>query len=233
MWTVLNRGIDPGTIAAIVREAGPVAEVKEQRHFVAAGKKFFYSDAASPHRLALLKAIHLDLAREIPFDDLFAEPVVDHAYLLFKSGGAPATAIHQDRPYWVEKESLPSMFTAWASLSEIDAENGALTFNVQNKVPPEEIRRFNTGGTLYPHIDHNYSGEHSALSVAPDAARALGADMTVVPAKAGQVIVFDGFEPHGSTDNRTGSSRLALKVVYGEGQHLARYLLKVRDLVAV
>lgn len=233
MWTTLRSPISADVVAEVVRDSADYVDMKEQRHFVAAGKRFFFAGSASPNRLPLLRRIHDDIARQVPFDELFEQPVIDHAYLLFKSAGAPATAIHQDRPYWLDKEPTPTMFTAWASLTTIGPDKGALTLNAANWVAPEQIRAFNTAGALYEHTEHVYSAGNTALAVDSTADLSLRPTLSPVPAGAGEVIVFDGFEPHGSTDNASESSRLALKVVYGEGRQVARYLMTLRELAAV
>jgi len=218
MWTILNSRINADTVDRIIQEAADHARLREDRHFVTAGKSFFGHRVLAPERAELLFAIHRDIAAQIPFRDLFEVPSIDHAYLLFKSPGAPATAVHQDRPFWVEKEPTPTQFTCWISLTRIDAHNGALTLNPASKVDPAEIGRFNTGGTLYPHRDFVYGADHSALAMETEHAERLAVAMIPTVAEAGEVIIFDGFEPHGSTDNTSTESRLALKIVYAEGR---------------
>jgi len=141
--------------------------------------------------------------------------------------------IHQDRAFWVGRETKPTLFTAWVSLAAIHAKNGALTFNLQNKVAPPQVQRFNTQGTLHEHVEYQYGGQNSSLAVAPAVAEQLRSQMSPIEAVAGSVILFDGFEPHGSTDNESDSSRLALKIVYGEGVGRAAWLVKLAELSSV
>jgi len=79
MWTLLDSPIAASTVNEITREANEYATMREDRHFVAAGKQFFHAGPTTPQRLPLLKAIHDDIAREVPFAEIFEEPVIDHA----------------------------------------------------------------------------------------------------------------------------------------------------------
>lgn len=224
MWSRVNRALSEETIAAVLRESREIAAAREDRHFVFEGKKFFLT------RPKLLRRIHLEVDRALGLRQRVKSPALNHAFLLFKSGPGPATKAHQDRAYWLDIETDCSMFTVWIALERIDGGKGALMLNPSGQSGLDDFFKGINRGELLAHHPDQYGGGGFTTVLDDGLAANLRANMTAQEADAGDVILFDAFEPHASTENTQSAPRLAMKLVYGSRLSMNSFMIDLDKL---
>ena len=154
--------------------------------------------------------------REISSTITFDVPVIDHASLLIKGAGAPRTALHQDRPYWIGKEATPSIVSVWIALEDMSRERGGLMLSLGNEVSVGDMSSFNTGSIL-EHEECAVPAGGFPITIKDRTASRMTESMGVIGMARGEAIAFDSFEPHMSGPNIMPSPRLAMKIAYAEG----------------
>lgn len=219
MWFRVPTAITDSAIDAVLLKSGAIADTQEDRHFVAAGKTFFRD-----HQKLLL-GVHREVAQALDLSKFVPRHAINHSFLLYKSGPGPATRCHQDRPYWLDIEPDCTMFTVWVALEDVTENMGALTLNPANEVDLETFFSGYKSGTLLDHRDDQYGGGGFSITLPDDVAAQFAADFVPQPMKRGDIVVFDAFEPHASTDNAADTTRLAMKLVYGDPDSMASYLI--------
>lgn len=225
MWTKLTNVVSTKTIEQTLNAARSLIDLSEDRHFVREGKNFFDT------RAKLLKTIHKDVDTTLNLRKRMKDPAVNHSFLLFKSGPGPATKPHQDRPYWLKVEDKCTMFTAWIALGPIDETQGALRLNLSNEVNLEEFfSGIASEREILPHSKDQYAGGGFTTILEEQVAAKLEENMVPIKVDAGDVVLFDAFEPHSSTQNSSPSPRLAMKIVYGEKWSMKTYLIDFNKL---
>ena len=137
--------------------------------------------------------------------------------------------MHQDRPYWIRKEVIPTIFSVWIALEDMSEENGGLILSRRNEVDAADISAFNTGAILAHQEVVDSSGTFPLL-IPDKIASALAKSMEFIDMAKGEAVAFDSFEPHMSRANTTSSPRIAMKIAYAEGDGKAHYLTRVDDL---
>lgn len=197
-------------------------------HFSRAGRYCFENNENGD---SYLKKILQDLISKVDIFAYYQEPVVHHSFLLAKMPKGVATRLHQDRPYWGGFEDSPvTMATAWFSLGNIDESNGCLLLNTRNET--QDIHQFNTQTHIYEHSPDSYTAQQGALTIPEPEAATLYKTLSPVPVGVGDLLFFDAYEPHCSTQNASANPRLAFKVVFGEKDKLSRFYKPVRKLLA-
>lgn len=210
MWFRIENALSDQVIAAVLSKSGEIAQTHEDRHFVKAGKTFFNDNPK------LLLSVHGEVAAAMDLATHAPALAINHSFLLYKSGPGPATRCHQDRPYWLDIEPSCTMFTVWLALDDVTKTMGSLTLNPETEV---DANRFFAGykqGTMLDHVDDQYGGGGFTITLPEDVANTLAKDLTPQPMKRGDLVVFDAFEPHASTANDVATTRLAMKIVYGD-----------------
>ena len=140
---------------------------------------------------------------------LFGEPAVMFKDKInFKLPGGDGFKPHQDQQAgWTVYASL--FITAMIAVDDATAENGCL------EIAPSQHKR----GMLGP--------EWKPLS----AGDMTGFQLTPLPTRAGDVVFFDSYVPHGSQPNLSGNPRRVLYVTYNrarEGDHRDYYFTEKR-----
>ena len=210
MWFRIPNALSDATIDAILSKSGAIAQTHEDRRFVKAGKTFFRDNSK------LLMSVHDDVAKAMGLAELAPRQAINHAFLLYKSGPGPATRCHQDRPYWFDIEPECTMFTLWLALGDVTESMGSLTLSPDNEVHAPTFFSGYKSGHLLDHEDDQYGGGGFTITLPDDVAESLAKDLRPQPMKRGDLVVFDAFEPHASTANEEATTRLAMKIVYGD-----------------
>ena len=182
-----------------------------------------------PDKLDLLRPFHLEIWPEISSTITFDVPVIDHASLLIKGAGAPRTALHQDRPYWIGKEATPSIVSVWIALEDMSRERGGLMLSLGNEVSVGDMSSFNTGSTL----EHEQGAEPEGgfpISIPDQVASRMAGSMGFIGMSKGEAVAFDSFEPHMAGSNNSPAPRLAMKIAYAEGRQKTHYLTRIDAL---
>lgn len=109
--------------------------------------------------------------------------------LFAKPPGLPGQAWHQDERYIPTRDR--SLVGAWIALDDADEDNGCL------RVLPQSHRP----GRLYPLGDHGQPDEFDPGEQAHGFDESIGGGEVMVPAKAGDVIFFNGYLLHRSKRN--------------------------------
>lgn len=229
MWCKLDSCVRHENIDALLGRASKVVTTEDRTEIVFSGKDFFGDDSVENGNFDLLKQLHCDVWPSISEQFAFEVPVVDHSYLMIKNPGGAMTRMHQDRAYWLRKESEPTIFSVWIALDNISESNGGLLLSRQNKVSPDDLSSFNTGLAL-EHEEVSDSDGSFPLLIPEDVASGLRASMASVDMEKGDAILFDGLEPHMSGANSSESPRLAMKIAYAEGQGKTHHLIRVDEL---
>ena len=193
------------------------------------GKSFFVGKQAEGNNFDLLRRFHMEIWPEISNLVALDVPAVDHASLLVKGPGAPGTALHQDRPYWVGREASASIFSVWIALEDMSKERGGLMLAVDNQVGVSEMSSFNEG-TVLEHEDGADPAGSFPISIQDHIASRMMGSMGFVSMARGEAVAFDSFEPHMSGPNTTPTPRLAMKIAYAEGREKTRYLTRTETL---
>lgn len=229
MW-MLQPGVLPTDLCrTLIDEADRQGLVRfEERHFVSGGKTFFGSRGG----LGRLKRVMQAVAARTSILDRFRVPVIEHAYLLIKSASGPATPVHQDRAFWTKKETTEpaSMLTLWFAMEPIPADRGALRLTRHGRT--DDATRLNGEPRLYHHIQTEFSGSGNfGLVIDGPEAEIIETELETVCPEAGDLVVFDAYEPHGSMPHQGEGARMAFKVVLGERDRLSAWLVPVDDLL--
>ena len=230
MWCRLKSRIPGENVDNLLGRAGSIVSSsgsKESLHWV--GKDFFGGELPEPGRVDLLRLFHSEIWPEISNVVAFEVPVVDHASLLIKGAGAPRTALHQDRPYWIGKEATPSIFSVWIALEDMSRERGGLMLSLENEVSVSDMSSFNTGSTL----EHEQGAEPEGgfpISIPDQVASRMAGSMGFIGMSKGEAVAFDSFEPHMSGPNNSPAPRLAMKIAYAEGRQKTHYLTRADAL---
>ncbi|MEM7093824.1 MAG: phytanoyl-CoA dioxygenase family protein [Actinomycetota bacterium] len=109
--------------------------------------------------------------------------------LFAKPPGLPGQAWHQDERYIPTRDR--SLVGAWIALDDADEENGCL------RVLPQSHRP----GRIYPLRDHGHPDEFDPGEEAHGFDPSTGGGEILVPAKAGDVVFFNGYLLHRSKRN--------------------------------
>lgn len=231
MWSTLESQVSVENIDALLSRASTVITTNDVKEIVFSGKDFFGSESVENGNFDLLKRIHLNVWPKISDQFAFNLPVIDHSYLLIKNPGGAVTKMHQDRPYWVRKESVATIFSVWIALGGISKKNGGLLLSRQNEVSPDDLSSFNTGSAL-EHEEIAESDGSFPLLIPEDVASGLQESMESIDMEKGDAILFDSFEPHMSSANTSESPRLAMKIAYAEGEGMTptHYLTRLDEL---
>jgi len=179
----------------------------EKRHFNKSGKFFFYENL---NRLRLLKNILVELLKKTNVTKKYNNIYLDHAMLLLKSKGGNPTKPHQDIAFWkkIEKNKV-SMITFWIALEDIDRNKGCLLVSSKQE---ENLINFNEKKRYFKHTKIK-----NTLLIKQDLKKIIFKPLEVLK---GNIVAFDAFELHGSTNNMKTSPRLAFKIVFREGKGL-------------
>lgn len=230
MWCRLTSRISDENVDALLGRAGALVSSSDNNESVRwRGKEFFEDGLRAHSNFDLLRLFHREIWSEISSTVVFDVPVIDHASLLIKGAGAARTALHQDRPYWVGRDALPSIFSVWIALEEMSEEKGGLMVSLENEVGVSEMSSFNSGSIL----EHEEGVEPEGgfpISIPDRTASRMVESMGFVGLVKGEAIAFDSFEPHMSGPNTTPTPRLAMKIAYAEGKEKTHYLTRVDAL---
>lgn len=230
MWCRLKSRIPGENVDSLLGRAGSIVSSsgsEESLHWV--GKGFFGGELPEPGRVDLLRLFHSEIWPEISNVVAFEVPVVDHASLLIKGAGAPRTALHQDRPYWIGKEATPSIFSVWIALEDMSKERGGLMLSLENEASVSDMTSFNTGSAL----EHEQGAEPEGgfpISIPSQIASRVAESMGFIRMSKGEAVAFDSFEPHMSGPNNSPTPRLAMKIAYAEGRQKTHYLARIDAL---
>ena len=229
MWCKLTSRVSDEHIDALLGRADAIVSSSDHKGSVHWGKDFFVGNLPEDNNYDLLRLFHLELWPEISNIVAFDVPVIDHASLLIKGAGAAGTSMHQDRPYWVRREPLPTIFSVWIALEDMSKERGGLMLSRENRVGVSEMSSFNTGSIL-EHEEGAVPAGGFPISIPDRIASQMAESMKFVGMAKGEAIAFDSFEPHMSGPNITTTPRLAMKIAYAEGKEKTQYLTRTDAL---
>ena len=111
MWCRLPSRISSSATDALLERAENLISASQKDTSITFGKDFFGGVNAENNNLDLLRQLHRDLWPDIAGLVRLKVPVVDDAILLIKGAGAPGTALHQNRAYWVSRDPIPTIFS--------------------------------------------------------------------------------------------------------------------------
>lgn len=229
MWSRLTSRIPAVTIDALLARANTLIASSQSDSSITFGKEFFDASGTEDNNLDLLQQLHQCLWPEIADFVALKVPVVDHASLLIKGTGAPGTALHQDRAYWVDRDPRPTIFSVWIALEDLSEANGGLMLCRDNEVSVSGMSSFNTETVL----DHTYDANQAGgfpIVIPDDVAEEMKKSMAVVELAKGEAVAFDSFEPHTTGPNVITTPRLAMKIAYSDGQEKSRFLIRTDEL---
>ena len=229
MWCRLTSRVSDGNIGALLGRADEIVSSSDDKETLRWAKDFFSSELPENNNLDLLRSFHLEIWPEISNALAFDVPVVDHASLLIKGAGAPGTAMHQDRAYWVGRDPSPSIFSVWIALDDMSKENGGLMLSLENQVDVGDMSSFNTGSIL-EHEECAVPVGGFPITIKDQTASRMTESMGVIGMARGEAIAFDSFEPHMSGPNITPTPRMAMKIAYAEGREKTKYLSRTDAL---
>lgn len=216
MWCIEKNIIDKKIIKKILDNSNFIHNKIESRHFINSGKVFFFKYKNFKILRLLIKDILEKLNLNLNKNDL----VLDHTYLLYKSSSKDnlgnKTHPHQDIDYWLDKKNAETMFTIWIPLEDIDQTKGCLVLNKKNQFDIKiSGNKLNSNKIYLKHIiNHENSGFNRELNT-EEVKNFEKQELESLSCKAGDVIIFDCFEPHSSTPNYSGYTRKAMKIVIG------------------
>jgi ectoine hydroxylase-related dioxygenase (phytanoyl-CoA dioxygenase family) len=213
MYHFYNKVISQKLCDEINKRLAPYLQKDEQRHFVASGKKFFFSSMTG---LLFLHKVLSEITSKINLHEVYKKPYIDHAYLLLKPGGGNATPAHQDRPFWTNKEAADavSMITFWVALEDIDIDGGCLLVESSQV---EKLSNFNDESAKVCDHENTSQKEGNFNYIVTDSSGKIAKSLKPIEMKKGDVLAFDAFEIHASADNKRPTHRLSFKVVFREG----------------
>ena len=129
MWCRLPTRISSSAIDALLERAENLISDSQKDTSITFGKDFFGGIDAENNNLDLLQQLHQEFWPQITEIVNLNVPVVDDAILLIKGAGAPGTALHQDRAYWVSRDPIPTIFSVWIALEDLTEEKGGLVYH--------------------------------------------------------------------------------------------------------
>jgi len=229
MWSRLASRVSDEAIVTLLGRAQDLISKSEEDNSVSFGKDFFSGPDTEDNNLDLLRLLHQDIWPEMADLVNFDVPVVDHSILLIKGAGAPGTKLHQDRAYWVSRDSEPTIFSVWIALDDLTAEKGCLILSRDNEVDVSGMSAFNTGSILDHNEDYQQAGGFP-ITIPEATAKQMKESMAYIHLARGEALAFDSFEPHTTGPNTTSTPRLAMKIAYSEGKEKDRYLMRTEDL---
>jgi ectoine hydroxylase-related dioxygenase (phytanoyl-CoA dioxygenase family) len=215
MYQIYRKILSDETCDKIINKITNEYFKKEKTHFVREGKEFFFKNISN---LKLLKEVVQKICERINFEKFDNSLYIDHAFLLLKPGGGNATTCHQDRPFWIKKEinnNQVSMFTCWVALEQILENKGCLLVYSEKEV---DIKSFNTINLIFNHKDNRLKSGNFSWSI--DDSRIDANKLRSVEVSKGDIVAFDAFEVHSSTNNITDKHRLSFKIVFRRGNGL-------------
>ena len=229
MWCRLPFRISTSAIDSLLERADGLISAAQQDNSVTFGKDFFGRIDSENNNLDLLQQIHQDFWPEIADIVDLKVPVVDHTILLIKGAGAPGTALHQDRAYWVGRDPTPTIFSVWIALEDLTEEKGGLILSPDNQVSVSGMSAFNTGAILEHAEDYKQAGGFP-ITIPPAAATEMKKAMEFISLAKGEALAFDSFEAHTTGPNQTSTPRLAMKIAYSDGVDKDHYLIRTDEL---
>ncbi|MDA1298971.1 MAG: phytanoyl-CoA dioxygenase family protein [Proteobacteria bacterium] len=232
MWCRLKSRISAGTIDALLERAADLISNAQQDNSITFGKDFFGRIDSQNNNLDLLQRLHQDFWPEIADIVNLKLPVVDHTSLLIKGAGAPGTALHQDRAYWVSRDPEPTIFSVWIALEDLTEEKGGLILTPANQVSVDGMSAFNTGSIIEHTQDYKQAGGFP-ITVPVAAATEMKQSMEFISLAKGEALAFDSFEAHTTGPNQTTTPRLAMKIAYSDGTDKDYYLMRTDQLVSL
>ena len=231
MWSRLTSRISITTIDAVLARASDLIASSQSDSSITFGKDFFEDGGSTDNNLHLLQQLHQCLWPQIADIVNLEVPVVDHASLLIKGAGAPGTALHQDRAYWVARDPKPTIFSVWIALDDLSEENGGLMLRRDHEVSVDGMSSFNTETVL----DHLYDKDQVGgfpIVIPDDVAEEMKKTMVAVDLAKGEAGAFDSFEAHTTGPNTTDTPRLAMKIAYSDGKEKKRFVMRTDELEA-
>ena len=229
MWCRLPTRISSSAIDAILERAERLISASQKDTSITFGKDFFGGIDAENNNLDLLQQLHQEFWPQITEIVNLNVPVVDDAILLIKGAGAPGTALHQDRAYWVRRDPIPTIFSVWIALEDLTEEKGGLVLSPDNQVSVSEMSLFNKG-SLLKHEEDFVQSSHFPITIPKAAAAEMKKSMEFISLAKGEALAFDSFEPHTTGPNETSTPRLAMKIAYSDGLDKDRYLIQTEEL---
>ena len=229
MWCRLPFRISTNAIDSLLERADGLISAAQQDNSVTFGKDFFGRIDSENNNLDLLQQLHQDFWPEIADIVDLKVPVVDHTILLIKGAGAPGTALHQDRVYWVGRDPTPTIFSVWIALEDLTEEKGGLILSPDNQVCVSGMSAFNTGAILEHAEDYKQPGGFP-ITIPPVAATEMKQSMEFISLAKGEALAFDSFEAHTTGPNQTSTPRLAMKISYSDGADKDYYLIRTDEL---
>lgn len=202
-WVVVENLVDEARLA----------EVREELPRFAAGE-YPVANPADPPVVESVLAVHFphwvsdvvaDMVTHEGIADVLARITGAHlpfwdgrvkcmqSMLFAKPPGLPGQAWHQDERYIPTRDR--SLIGVWIALDDADDENGCL------RVLPRSHR----DGRLYPLRDHGRPDEFDPGEEAHGFDESIGGGEVLVPAKAGDVVFFNGYLLHRSKRNRSAA----------------------------
>ena len=229
MWCRLPFRISTSAIDSLLERADGLISAAQQDNSITFGRDFFGRIDSENNNLDLLQQIHQDFWPEIADIVNLTVPVVDHTILLIKGSGAPGTALHQDRAYWVGRDPTPTIFSVWIALEDLTEEKGGLILSPDNQVSVSGMSAFNTGTILEHAEDYKQVGGFP-ITIPPAAATEMKQSMKFISIDKGEALAFDSFEAHTTGPNQTSTPRLAMKIAYSDGADKDYYLIRTDEL---
>ena len=229
MWCRLPFRISTSAIDSLLERADDLISAAQQDNSVTFGKDFFGRIDSENNNLDLLQQLHQDFWPEIADIVDLKVPVVDHTILLIKGAGAPGTALHQDRAYWVGRDPTPTIFSVWIALEDLTEEKGGLILSPDNQVCVSGMSAFNPGAILEHAEDYKQPGGFP-ITIPPVAATEMKQSMEFISLAKGEALAFDSFEAHTTGPNQTSTPRLAMKIAYSDGADKDYYLIRTDEL---
>ena len=229
MWCRLPFRISTNAIDSLLERADGLISAAQQDNSVTFGKDFFGRIDSENNNQDLLQQLHQDFWPEIADIVDLKVPVVDHTILLIKGAGAPGTALHQDRAYWVGRDPTPTIFSVWIALEDLTEEKGGLILSPDNQVSVSGMSAFNTGSVLEHAEDYKQAGGFP-ITIPTAAAAEMKQSMEFISLAKGEALAFDSFEAHTTGPNQTSTPRLAMKIAYSDGADKDYYLMRTDEL---
>ena len=229
MWCRLPFRISTNAIDSLLERADGLISAAQQDNSVTFGKDFFGRIDSENNNLDLLQQLHQDFWPEIADIVDLKVPVVDHTILLIKGAGAPGTALHQDRAYWVGRDPTPTIFSVWIALEDLTEEKGGLILSPDNQVSVSGMSAFNTGSVL-EHAEDYKQASGFPITIPTAAAAEMKKSMEFISLAKGEALAFDSFEAHTTGPNQTSTPRLAMKIAYSDGADKDYYLMRTDEL---
>lgn len=229
MWCRLTSRISTSAIDSLLERADELISSAQHDNSITFGKDFFGRIDSENNNLDILQQLHQDFWPEIADIVNLKVPVIDHTSLFIKGAGAPGTALHQDRAYWVGRDPTPTIFSVWIALEDLTEEKGGLILSPDNQVSVSGMSAFNTGSILEHAEDYKQAGRFP-ITIPTAAAAEMKKSMEFISLAKGEALAFDSFEPHTTGPNQTSTPRLAMKIAYSDGVDKDYYMMRTDEL---